>query len=104
MFKFLFRKKEVEVVKETQRETVERAVQELNEILGGMAVKAKVSVDLESGLLGVDLPEQMPDEALALPAPEKDEAASTETSEKTSETEAEPKEETAPKEDKPVAA
>ncbi len=70
MFKFLFGKKAVTAVKETQRETVERALGEVNDVLGGMAAKAKISVDLETGLLAIDLPEQMPDEALALPAPE----------------------------------
>ncbi|MEM7471304.1 MAG: hypothetical protein AAF340_08125 [Pseudomonadota bacterium] len=71
MFRFLFGKKPEEaVVKETQRETVERALGEVNEILGAMAVKAKIAVNLETGLLEIDLPEQMPDEALALPKPE----------------------------------
>ncbi len=90
MFKFLFRKKEIEAIKETQRETVERAVKELNEILEGMAEKARISVDLQSGLIDVDLPEQMPDEALALPAPEKAETAT--------------KSEETPDEEKPAAA
>ena len=98
MFKFLFRKKEVEVVKETQRETAERALQELNEVLGGMAVKAKIAVDLESGLLELELPEQMPDEALALPAPEPEKAETAPEVESETEAKAEPKE------DKPVAA
>jgi hypothetical protein len=73
MFKFLFRKAkdEVEVVKETQRETISRAMGEVNDILAVMHPKPKVSVNLESGLIELDLPEQMPDEALALPAPEK---------------------------------
>jgi len=70
MFKFLFRNKPVEAVKETQRETVTRAMGEVNGILGGMAVRPKVSVNLETGLIEIELPEQMPDEALALPAPE----------------------------------
>jgi hypothetical protein len=71
MFKFLFgkNKAEVEVVKETQRETVARALGELNEVLGGMSVRSKIAVNLETGLVEIELPEQMPDEALALPAP-----------------------------------
>lgn len=71
MFKFLFgkNKQEVEVVKETQRETVARALGELNEVLGGMSVRSKIAVNLETGLVEIELPEQMPDEALALPAP-----------------------------------
>ena len=72
VFKFLFGKSktEVEVVKETQRETVARAMGEANEVLSGMAVRPKVAVNLETGLIEIELPEQMPDEALALPAPE----------------------------------
>jgi hypothetical protein len=70
MFKFLFGKKSVEVVKETQRETIARAMGEVNEVLSGMAVRPKVAVNLETGLIEIELPEQMPDEALALPAPE----------------------------------
>ncbi|WP_298297040.1 hypothetical protein [uncultured Litoreibacter sp.] len=70
MFKFLFGKKSVEAVKETQRETVIRAMGEVNDILALMAEKPNVSVDLNTGLVHIVLPEQMPDEALALPAPE----------------------------------
>ena len=73
MFKFLFSKTGAKKA-ETQRETVERALGELNAVLALMADKAKVSVDLNSGLVEVALPEQMPDEALALPAPEEAEA------------------------------
>ena len=74
MFKFLFGKKgAAKAVIETQRETVARSVDELNAILALMADKPKIGVDLNTGMLSVDLPEQMPDEALALPAPtEKD--------------------------------
>ena len=70
MFKFLFGKKGGKAVIETQRETVVRSVDALNAVLAGMADKPKIGVDLNSGMLTVDLPEQMPDEALALPAPE----------------------------------
>lgn len=71
MFKFLFGKKgAAKAVIETQRETVTRTVEELNAILALMADKPKIGVDLNTGMLTVDLPEQMPDEALALPAPE----------------------------------
>lgn len=79
MFKFFFGKKhetpEV-IVQETQRETMIRALGEVNEILAGMDVKPKLTFDLEIGLFEVDLPEQMPDEALALPAPEAEKAGS----------------------------
>ena len=35
-----------------------------------MAARPKVAVNLEAGLIEIELPEQMPDEALALPAPD----------------------------------
>jgi len=80
MFKYLFEKVGGKAKLETQRSTVARAVDELNGVLGLMADKPVVGVDLNTGLITVDLPDQMPDEALALPAPEavedvKDEAA-----------------------------
>ena len=70
MFKFLFGKKDQKVVIETQRETVVRTVDELNAVLALMADKPKIGIDLNSGALTIDLPDQMPDEALALPAPD----------------------------------
>ena len=69
MFKFLFEKMGAKAVIETQRDTVVRTVDELNAVLALMADKPKVGVDLNTGLLSVELPDQMPDEALALPAP-----------------------------------
>jgi hypothetical protein len=70
MFKFLFRRKAgAEPAQETQRETLERAIGEINEIMTGLADKPKLTVDMETGGLTLELPEQMPDEALALPAP-----------------------------------
>ena len=70
MLKFLFSKVGGKAKIETQRGTVTRAVEELNSVLALMADKPVVGVDLNSGLITVDLPDQMPDEALALPAPE----------------------------------
>lgn len=70
MFKFLFGKVAGMAKIETQRDTVVRTVQELNSVLAVMADKPVVGVDLNTGLITVDLPDQMPDEALALPAPE----------------------------------
>ena len=71
MFKFLFRRKDgVETVRETQRQTFERALGEVNEILGQLDPKPRVTVDPEAGTIAFELPEQMPDEALALPKPE----------------------------------
>lgn len=79
MFKFLFGKKSedepVTVVRETSRETIERALQEINGILAELDPKPAVTFDPVSGAISLALPEQMPDEAKALPAPE--EAAAT---------------------------
>ena len=74
MFKFLFgraSKTPEVVVRETQRETVARALRELNDVLTTLSPRAGIHVDLQSGTLSVDLPDQMPDEAKALPAPDK---------------------------------
>ena len=86
MFKFLFGAKQAapEVKRETQRETVLRAQTELNEILAGLSPKARITIYPEEGTITIDLPEQMPDEAKALPAPEKTAPAS-ETAETTPE-------------------
>ena len=73
MFKFLFEKvggKAVGKVKiESQRDTVVRTVEELNSVLALMVQKPVVGLDLNTGLISIELPDQMPDEALALPAP-----------------------------------
>lgn len=72
MFKFLFGKSADKAKIETQRDTVKRSLEELNGVLALMADKPVVGVDLNTGMITIDLPEQMPDEALALPAPAKD--------------------------------
>jgi len=71
MFKFLFGGKDgaAQVKKETQRETVLRAQKELNEVLTTLSPKARITIVPEEGTVTVQLPEQMPDEAKALPAP-----------------------------------
>lgn len=75
MFKFLFgaKDKKPEVKRETQRETVLRAQQELNDILASLSPKAKITIYPEEGTFTIALPEQMPDEAKALPSPAKPE-------------------------------
>jgi len=74
MLRFLFGKKPSDKVKvETQRQTFERLVGELNEALVTLDPKPKVTFDPVSGAISFDTPEQFPDEALALPAPSKDE-------------------------------
>ena len=55
---------------ETQRQTIDRAMAEVNEILALLADKPKVTIDPSVGSITLELPDQMPDEALALPAPE----------------------------------
>ncbi len=54
----------------TQRQTIERALDDLNAVTALMEEKPKISFDPASGAISLSLPEQMPDEALALPAPE----------------------------------
>lgn len=76
MFKFLFGKKPEEaVVVETQRETLERLIKELNDALDALPEKPVVTVSPETGQIGLVLPEHLPDEALSLPAPESEKAA-----------------------------
>ena len=79
MFKFLFGNKASapEIKRETQRETVLRAQAEINEILVQLTPKARITVYPEEGSFTIDLPEQMPDEAKALPAPERQADAKT---------------------------
>lgn len=75
MFKFLMGKTGGKPKVETQRETLTRALEEVNGVLALMADKPVVGLDLNTGQITVDLPDQMPDEALALPAPTEDKAA-----------------------------
>jgi hypothetical protein len=70
MFKFLFDKVGAKPKIETQRDTVVRTVDELNSVLSLMADKPVMGIDLNTGTLTIELPDQMPDEALALPAPD----------------------------------
>jgi len=87
MFKFLFGTKDSApaIKRETQRETVVRAQKELNNILAGLSPKARITIYPEEGTFTIELPEQMPDEAKALPAPAKTEAKAAPTPEKASE-------------------
>lgn len=87
MFRFLFGAKDSvpKIKRETQRETVLRAQRELNEILAGLSPKARITIYPEEGTFTIDLPEQMPDEAKALPAPAKTEAHPTATPDKATE-------------------
>ncbi|MCO4841704.1 MAG: hypothetical protein KC439_02190 [Yoonia sp.] len=60
----------IKTVAETQRQTIDRALAEVNEVVALMIDKPKVTIDPATGSVTLDLPDQMPDEALALPAPE----------------------------------
>jgi len=57
---------------EAQRARVVRALGEINSVLAELDVKPKLSFDPSTGALELELPEQIPDERLALPAPEAD--------------------------------
>ncbi|MBF9035998.1 hypothetical protein HKCCE2091_17250 [Rhodobacterales bacterium HKCCE2091] len=72
MLNFLFRgrgRRDVEVKVETQRETFNRLVAELNAAIDRLPAKPRVTVDPANGHIALDEPEQFPDEALALPKP-----------------------------------
>lgn len=71
MFNFLFRRKngKVETKIETQREVIARALDEVNDLIALMDPKPAITIEPSSGQISLALPEQMPDEALALPAP-----------------------------------
>lgn len=73
MIKFLFGRKG-SATQENQRAIATRALNELNAVLSAMPERPAVTVDLSTGRIDVALPDQMPDEAPALPAPEKAEA------------------------------
>jgi hypothetical protein len=75
MFKQIFGKLTAAKHVETQRETIERALAEVNGLVAGLAIKPTVTFDPETGAVSLTLPDQMPDEALALPAPKSEEDA-----------------------------
>lgn len=72
MLKFIFGKKGIAKA-ETQREGFARMLGDLNEAIAGLDEKPKINIDPNTGAIEFDLPERLPDEALALPAPEADE-------------------------------
>ena len=82
MFKF-FQSKfgTVKATPETQRQTFERALGEINTLVALMADKPKITIDPTAGSVSYELPDQMPDEALALPAPVEKEAVAETTEE-----------------------
>lgn len=63
---------------ESQRQTVMRALEEINAVLGELEEKPTLSFDPENGRIALELPDQMPDETLALPAPEDEDPKSSE--------------------------
>lgn len=80
MFRFMFRRRPTEdAVPETMRQQAERALDEVNAIIGQLDPKPAVTYDPHTGALSIALPDTLPDEALALPAP--DDIETTETSE-----------------------
>lgn len=58
---------------ESQRARFERLVAELNEALDDLSDKPAVTVQPDSGHISFEMPEQFPDEALALPKPNAEE-------------------------------
>jgi hypothetical protein len=74
MFKFLKfgRGAKSNVVIETQRQSFERLVGELNEAIAALPDMPAVTINAVTNEVSFALPENFPDEALALPAPEKE--------------------------------
>jgi hypothetical protein len=70
MFEFLFGKKPTKkAATETLRQTAERSLKELNAVLAALPEQPAVTVRGAGEGIAIDWPEQMPDEAKALPAP-----------------------------------
>lgn len=70
MLRFIFGTKKTAPKVETQRETFVRLAAELTALMDTMTLKPKITVDPNSGAVTFEAPEQFPDEALALPAPD----------------------------------
>jgi len=72
MLRFLFgmRPQSEGAATETQRERLERLIRELNAAIAALPEKPRLIIDPATGELEADLPETLPDEALALPAPD----------------------------------
>lgn len=78
MFRLIFGKKDNDIVTtETQRQIVERALDEINTVMAGLDTKPRITFDPASGEITMDLPVQMPDEAAALPAPDTEDGIET---------------------------
>lgn len=69
MLKFLFGRKEATVKALTQRESFAQALSTLNALIDAQSPKPKITIDPATGHVDLILPEQLADEALALPAP-----------------------------------
>lgn len=71
MFDFLKRLRGVpSEAKESQRARFERLVEELNAEIAELPEKPAVTITPETGALSFEMPQQFPDEALALPKPD----------------------------------
>ena len=62
------------------RQRFEAAEAKLNAVLSGLTDMPEVSIDSASRTISLTAPKQLPDEALALPAPDQKEAPKNETS------------------------
>jgi hypothetical protein len=70
---FLFRNRNgaaPEIALETQCESFERMVAELNALIDTLPDKPRVTIDPATGHILPEMPDQFPDEAMALPTPE----------------------------------
>ncbi len=70
MLKFLFGQKNAAAVEKSQREVITSLLADLNTAVMSMPEKPVVAINPNTGEISLELPEQMPDEALALPAPD----------------------------------
>ena len=60
-----------EAVVETQRATFHRVLGELNDAMAALPEKPRIILDPGTGAISLELPDYLPDERVALPAPEK---------------------------------
>ncbi|MEO0357587.1 MAG: hypothetical protein AAF386_04700 [Pseudomonadota bacterium] len=69
MLKFLFGQRDGRAVQKSQRDVITSLLADLNTAVMAMPEKPSVTINPNTGEIGLELPDQMPDEALALPAP-----------------------------------
>lgn len=71
MLQFLFGKRRADTqTRESLREAGARALDELNDVLAALPDLPDITIRTAGGRIDIDWPEQLPDEAKALPAPD----------------------------------